>query len=133
MKNWIKILSFLSSTNSVVGMGGVCSSGASKKSRDLDVGFHEHQKNSGFSGNLKKGKSSGGKQQHNRIDDESYAYPDIDSLEKSGNLYDSAELKFSISRELKPSTPARTPTVAKVCINAFPFVDTKCFVWNLSH
>ncbi|KAL3505404.1 hypothetical protein ACH5RR_035245 [Cinchona calisaya] len=98
-------------------MGGVCSSGMSKRRNDKsehEVGNHDHQNkfSSGFSGKLKSGKNSGGKQQ-NKIDDSSYAYPDFDAFEKSSNLYDSGELQLSISKELKASTPARTQTLAK--------------------
>ena len=107
-------------------MGGVCSNGINKRSinkSELEERNHEHHdKSSGFSGKLKSGKSSGGKQQ-NKIDDSSHAYPDFDAFEKTSNLYDSGELQLSFSRELKPSTPARTPAAAKVqmkCI--FPFL-----------
>lgn len=94
-------------------MGGVCSSGKSKKRNSSKLEAEElhqdHRKtSSGFSGKLKSVKSFGGKQ--NKNDDFSF-----DSFEKaSSNPYDSAELRLSISRELKPSTPARTGTPAKV-------------------
>lgn len=99
-------------------MGGVCSSGKSKKRNSSKLEAEElhqdHRKtSSGFSGKLKSMKSFGGKQ--NKNDDFSFKYPDLDSFEKaSSNPYDSAELRLSISRELKPSTPARTGTPAKV-------------------
>ncbi|KAL0314568.1 UNVERIFIED_CONTAM: protein PSK SIMULATOR 2 [Sesamum angustifolium] len=87
-------------------MGGVCSGGTVKKSRkSVEV---EHEKSSGFSGKLKS-IGSFGKKKNN---DDSYTYHDeIDVFEKGphNNLYDSGELNLSISRELKPSTPARTP------------------------
>ncbi|KAK4429387.1 protein PSK SIMULATOR 2 [Sesamum alatum] len=86
-------------------MGGVCSGGTVKKSRkSVEV---EHEKSSGFSGKLKS-MGSFGKKKNN---DDSYTYHDeIDVFEKGPhNLYDSGELNLSISRELKPSTPARTP------------------------
>ncbi|KAL0360538.1 UNVERIFIED_CONTAM: protein PSK SIMULATOR 2 [Sesamum radiatum] len=87
-------------------MGGVCSGGTVKKSRkSVEV---EHEKSSGFSGKLKS-VGSFGKKENN---DDSYTYHDeIDVFEKGplSNLYDSGELNLSISRELKPSTPARTP------------------------
>ncbi|KAI3464826.1 hypothetical protein Pfo_021489 [Paulownia fortunei] len=86
-------------------MGGVCSGGTVKKSRrSIEV---EHEKMSGFSGKLKS-MGSFGKQKKNG---DSYTYPDeIDVFEKAPhNLYDSGELNLSISRELKSSTPARTP------------------------
>ncbi|KAK4390800.1 protein PSK SIMULATOR 2 [Sesamum angolense] len=87
-------------------MGGVCSGGTVKKSRkSVEV---EHEKSSGFSGKLKS-IGSFGKKKNN---DDSYTYHDeIDVFEKGphNNLYDSGELNMSISRELKPSTPARTP------------------------
>lgn len=97
-------------------MGGVCSSGAGKKRNNkLEVeDLHQDhvEKTSGFSGKLKSAKSFVKKQ--NKNNDSSYKYPDLESFEKTSNLYDSAELRFSISRELKPSTPARTGTPAKV-------------------
>ncbi|KAK6120514.1 hypothetical protein DH2020_045744 [Rehmannia glutinosa] len=86
-------------------MGGVCSGGTVKKSRkSVEI---EHEKSSGFSGKLKS-MGSFGKQKKN---DDSYTYPDeIDVFDKApDNLYDSGELHLSISRELKASTPARTP------------------------
>lgn len=96
-------------------MGGVCSSGKSKKkiSNKLEAEelHQDHKKTSGFSGKLKSVTSRGGKQ--NKNDDFSFKYPDLDSFEKASNLYDSAELRLSISRELKPATPARTETPAK--------------------
>ncbi|CAK9178411.1 unnamed protein product [Ilex paraguariensis] len=76
-------------------MGGVCSGGITKQKPEI------RNNNSGFSGKLKS-MSSFGKQK-----DYSYSYPDMDVFEKTTNLYDSGELQFSISRELKPSTPAR--------------------------
>ncbi|XP_073118539.1 protein PSK SIMULATOR 2-like [Henckelia pumila] len=86
-------------------MGAVCSGGTVKRSRkSREV---EHEKISGFSGRLKS-IGSIGKQKNC---DDSYAYPDeIDVCEKAPrDLYESGELHLSISCELKPSTPARTP------------------------
>ncbi|KAL3640986.1 hypothetical protein CASFOL_015954 [Castilleja foliolosa] len=86
-------------------MGGVCSGGIVKKSRkSTDL---EQEKSSGFSGKLK---SIGSLGKHKK-NDSSYTYPDeIDVFEKGphDDLFDSGELHFSISRELKSSTPART-------------------------
>lgn len=97
-------------------MGGVCSGGTVKKNRkSVDA---EHVKSSGFSGKLKS-VGSFGKQKNN---DDSYTYPD-DFFEKAPhNLYDSGELNLSISRELKSSTPARTPA-NKVC---FVYMNVQC-------
>ncbi|XP_059633718.1 protein PSK SIMULATOR 2-like isoform X2 [Cornus florida] len=78
-------------------MGGVCS-GGTVKHRSV-----EHaEKNSGFSGKLKSVKSFGKKKE------EPYSYPDMDVFEAHRSPYDSGELGFCISRELKPSTPVRT-------------------------
>ncbi|KZV39721.1 hypothetical protein F511_14188 [Dorcoceras hygrometricum] len=85
-------------------MGGVCSGRTSKKRRNpLEA---ENGSPSRFSGKLKSMRSFG---QH-RNEDESFSYPD--GINVFGNLppnfYDSGELYLSISRELKPSAPART-------------------------
>lgn len=82
-------------------MGGVCSGGTVKPRHE-----HREVKSSGFSGKLKSVGSFGGK--HKKDDDSYPSYPDVDVFEKKSSLYDSDELQFSISRELKPSTPART-------------------------
>ncbi|KAL0366026.1 UNVERIFIED_CONTAM: protein PSK SIMULATOR 2 [Sesamum radiatum] len=86
-------------------MGAVCSGGTLKKSRKADeVGY---EKSSGFSGKLKSMGSFGKHKSH----DDSYSYPaEIDVFENAPHdLYSSGELRFSISQELKPSTPARIP------------------------
>lgn len=87
-------------------MGGVCSGGIAKNSsKSSDF---EHAASSGLSGKLK---SIGSFGMHKKNDD-SYTYPkEIDVLENvaHGNSFDYGELPFSISRELKSSTPARTP------------------------
>lgn len=82
-------------------MGGVCSGGTIKSCKSTEV---EHDKSSGFSGKLKSIGSFG-----KLKNDNSTTYPDnTDAFTKEpGNLYDSGELNFSISQELKPSTPAR--------------------------
>ncbi|KAK2986679.1 hypothetical protein RJ640_020841, partial [Escallonia rubra] len=74
-------------------MGGVCSGGTMTRKSE------SNEKNSGFSGKLKSIKSFTKKK-----DD---FYPDMDAFDTMPNSFDSGELKFSISRELKPSTPAR--------------------------
>ncbi|KAL0351752.1 UNVERIFIED_CONTAM: protein PSK SIMULATOR 2 [Sesamum calycinum] len=106
-------------------MGGVCSGGTVKKSRkSVEV---EHEKSSGFSGKLKS-IGSFGKKKNN---DDSYTYHDeIDVFEKGphNNLYDSGELNLSISRELKPSTPARTP--ANKTENSL--IELKWLYWTIS-
>ncbi|XP_073142752.1 protein PSK SIMULATOR 2-like [Henckelia pumila] len=86
-------------------MGGVCSGGRSKKRRNPPE--PENDSTSRFSGKLK----SMGSFSEQKNDDDSYPYSDgINVFGKlPRNLYDSGELYLSISRELKPSTPARTP------------------------
>uniref|UniRef100_A0A5B6ZDQ4 Uncharacterized protein n=1 Tax=Davidia involucrata TaxID=16924 RepID=A0A5B6ZDQ4_DAVIN len=79
-------------------MGGVCSGGTMKLPKPE---FQE--KSSGFSGKLKSMKSFGGKQK-----EKPHSYPDMDVFERMPQNYDSGELRLSISRELKPSTPTRT-------------------------
>lgn len=100
-------------------MGGVCSGGTVKKSRRSVE--DEHVKTSGFSGKLKS-IGSFGKPKKN---DDSYAYPDEgDVFEKAPHkLFDSGELHFPISRELKSSTPARTHhhRVCSACMNVLCF------------
>ncbi|PQQ21570.1 uncharacterized protein Pyn_14927 [Prunus yedoensis var. nudiflora] len=81
-------------------MGGVCSGGASAK-RNIDI--NNGEKTSRFSGKLKSIKSFG-KQKENS----NSSYPDAIAPRITPNRFDSGELRSSISRELKPSTPART-------------------------
>lgn len=57
------------------------------------------EKNSGFSGKLKSMTS------FNKHKDDSHSSPDVEEMSDSFN---SGEFPLSISRELKPSTPART-------------------------
>lgn len=87
------------------GMGGVCSGGALKKRRNPPE--PENDNASRFSGKLNSMGSFG----EQKNDDDSYPYSDgINVFGKlPPNLYDSGELHLSISCELKPSTPARTP------------------------
>lgn len=78
-------------------MGGVCSGGTGK--RNLE---HGEDKTSGFSGKLKTVKSFG-KHKENSQPRAIAKY--------SGNSphdYDSGELRFSFSSDVKQSTPART-------------------------
>ncbi|XP_051124235.1 protein PSK SIMULATOR 2-like [Andrographis paniculata] len=88
-------------------MGAVCSGGGVRKKKTGESIGAEHVKNSsGFSGKLRSIGSYGKK------NDASLAYAEeIKGFENiSRNLHDSGELHYlSISRELKPSTPARTP------------------------
>ncbi|KAK3007659.1 hypothetical protein RJ639_014301 [Escallonia herrerae] len=74
-------------------MGGVCSGGTVTRKSEYN------EKSIGFSGKLKSTKSFTKKK-----DD---FYPDMDGFDNMPSSFDSGELKFSISRELKPSTPAR--------------------------
>ncbi|KAG8377930.1 hypothetical protein BUALT_Bualt08G0084900 [Buddleja alternifolia] len=92
-------------------MGGVCSGGTIKKSRrSIEDENDVKSSGSGFSGKLK---SMGSFAKHKKNYEDSYTYPDEidDAFEKAPRdlLFDSGELNLSISRELKASTPARTP------------------------
>ncbi|KAK4348989.1 hypothetical protein RND71_031744 [Anisodus tanguticus] len=79
-------------------MGGVCAGGTSKNRAEI-----HHESTSGSSKKLKSANSIGKQKK-----DESFSYPDVGAFRGTPNLYDSGELYMSISRELKPSTPART-------------------------
>ncbi|XP_057504048.1 protein PSK SIMULATOR 2-like isoform X1 [Actinidia eriantha] len=78
-------------------MGGVCCGGTTKRQKP-----ETREKSLDFSGKLKSKRSFG------KPNEDSYSYPDVGIFEKTPQLYDSGELRFSISCELKPSTPART-------------------------
>ncbi|KAA8537514.1 hypothetical protein F0562_027122 [Nyssa sinensis] len=77
-------------------MGGVCSGGTMKSKTEFQ------EKSSGFSGKLKSLKGFG------KQEEEPYSYPEKDRFEKTPHSFDSGDLRLSISRELKPSTPTRT-------------------------
>ncbi|XP_060199839.1 protein PSK SIMULATOR 2-like [Lycium barbarum] len=82
-------------------MGGVCAGGTAKNRAEI---HHEHESTSGSSKKLKSVKSIGKEKK-----DESFSsYPDVGAFRGTPNLYDSGELYMSMSRDLKPSTPART-------------------------
>lgn len=76
-------------------MGGLCPGGAK---REEDTEFRS--KSLGFSGKLKAKKSFA------KQEDDHYLHSDVDVSGRTPPIYDSGELS-SISRELKPSTPAR--------------------------
>ena len=76
-------------------MGAVCSGGTVKRNSG---------KNLGFSGKLKKEKNFVKQNE----DSYSYSNSNVDGFERTPHICDHGELSFSISRELKPSTPART-------------------------
>jgi hypothetical protein len=102
-------------------MGGVCSGGTVKSGRErVEV---EDKKSSGFSGKLKSVGSFGNqkKKKKKKSEDDFRAYPDeINVFEKAPhNLYDSGDLHLSISRELKPSTPARAPANKAPQVHSF--------------
>ncbi|GFS30683.1 elongation factor G, putative [Actinidia rufa] len=78
-------------------MGGVCCGGTTRRQKP-----ETREKSLDFSGKLKSKRSFG------KPNEDSYSYPDVGVFEKTPQLYDSGELRFSISCELKPSTPART-------------------------
>ncbi|KAI3734384.1 hypothetical protein L6452_13852 [Arctium lappa] len=89
-------------------MGGVCTGGTLKRSTAAEYGS---DKRIGFSGKLKSVKSFSHQMKEDDYDDDSglsstYAHDD-DVYHRRMTSYDSGELFFSISRELKPSTPAR--------------------------
>ncbi|GAA0141441.1 hypothetical protein LIER_02583 [Lithospermum erythrorhizon] len=87
-------------------MGGVCSAGVPRKRDEVDVEVEHGKDSSGFSGKLKSMASLGKK---NKVEESYPTYPDMDMFDRIPNyLYDSTELGLTISRELKPSTPART-------------------------
>uniref|UniRef100_A0A5B6ZB92 DUF668 domain-containing protein n=1 Tax=Davidia involucrata TaxID=16924 RepID=A0A5B6ZB92_DAVIN len=77
-------------------MGGVCSGGTMKRKPEFQ------EKSLGFSGKLNSVNSFG------KQEEEPYSYPDMDAYQKMPQSYDSGELLFFISSELKPSTPTRT-------------------------
>ncbi|KAJ9553935.1 hypothetical protein OSB04_017980 [Centaurea solstitialis] len=97
-------------------MGGVCTGGTMKRSTAAEYGG-EKRGLGGFSGKLKSSvKGFGGHQvKEDDYDDghddsglsSSYANDEDDGYHRRMMSYDSGELFFSISRELKPSTPAR--------------------------
>ncbi|PSS19861.1 Serine/arginine-rich splicing factor 2 like [Actinidia chinensis var. chinensis] len=78
-------------------MGGVCCGGTTKPQK-----LETREPSLGFSGKLKSKRSFG------KPKEDLYSCPDVGVFEKTPQLYDSGELRFSISCELKPSTPART-------------------------
>lgn len=92
-------------------MGGVCTGGTLKRSTAADYG--SDKSSTGFSGKLRSVKSFNHQQKKNDYDNgnddsvlsSSYTQ-DNDVYHRKTTSYDSGEL-FSISRELKPSTPAR--------------------------
>ena len=75
----------------------MCCGGTTKRQKP-----ETREQSLGFSGKLKSKRSFG------KPNEDSYSYPDVGVFEKTPQLYDSGELRFSISCELKPSTPART-------------------------
>lgn len=106
-------------------MGGVCTGGTMKHHPDFN-----DKNDSGFSGKLKSIKSFG-KQKKRKDDgddddlDSSYSYStDLEVFEKkrTPHIFDSGELHFSISRELKPSTRARTVVATKVLFQIILFI-----------
>ncbi|KAH0677426.1 hypothetical protein KY285_025227 [Solanum tuberosum] len=79
-------------------MGGVCTGGTARSRVEI-----HHESPSGSSKKMESVESIGKQKK-----DESFSYPDVGAFRGTPNLYDSGELYMSISRELKPSTPART-------------------------
>ncbi|KAK6938961.1 protein of unknown function DUF3475, partial [Dillenia turbinata] len=68
-----------------------------------------------YSGRLKTKKSFNKKD----VEENNYTYSDVDLYEKTPQRYDSGELGLSISRELKPSTPARTQITKAPQVGSF--------------
>lgn len=95
-------------------MGGVCSGGAKAKNAKVEG-------KSISAGKLRSVQSIGRKKDSN-----SYSYTNGDDFDKTTpQRYNSGELVFSFSRELKPSTPARTGAAAKVCF----FISFDCMLF----
>lgn len=105
-------------------MGGVCTGGTIKHSttspdfqhnnNNLNSNSNTSTPSSGFSGKLKSIKSFGGKQNKRRKDSDvsddvvdSASFASNGEKKKMHHIFDSGELHFSISRELKSSTPVR--------------------------
>ena len=80
-------------------MGGVCSGGTKERNRKL-----EQKTTRGLSGKLKS-KNSFGKLKGNS---NSRSYANGDGFDKARRRHDSGDFGLQFSRELKPSTPART-------------------------
>lgn len=112
-------------------MGGVCTGGTIKHTTtspdfqqltNSDTGTPT----SGFSGKLKSIKSFGGKH-HKRRKDSDVSDDVVDSAsfvsngekKKTHHIFDSGELHFSISRELKSSTPVRNPGTKGPHVSSF--------------
>ncbi|XP_017248779.1 protein PSK SIMULATOR 2 isoform X2 [Daucus carota subsp. sativus] len=100
-------------------MGGVCTGGTIKRTSSSSD-FQEKTDNvnvSGFSGKLKSIKSGLGKQNNRRKEsqddgdgDGDLYLPDVEKRRRTHHIFDSGELHFSISRELKSSSaPVRNP------------------------
>ena len=80
-------------------MGGVCSGGTKERNTKI-----EKENTRGFSGKLKSKKSLA-KQKGNS---DSRSYANGDGFDKARQRHDSGDFGLQFSRELKPSTPART-------------------------
>lgn len=80
-------------------MGGVCSGGTKEKKTKL-----EEKTSRGFSGKLKS-KTSFSKPKGNS---DTRSYANGDGFDKGRQRHDSGDFGLQFSRELKPSTPART-------------------------
>ncbi|KAM1012314.1 hypothetical protein ACFX2C_042576 [Malus domestica] len=91
-------------------MGGVCSGGVSGEENP----DHGGGKSAGFSGKLKSVRSIGKNKENS-----SPSFSEGIAPRKTPNRFDSGELQSSVSRELKPSTPARTATSKVTPKNSF--------------
>lgn len=122
-------------------MGGVCTGGTIKhattspdfqQKSNINSNYNNSNTsstpNSGFSGKLKSIKSFGGNQQKRRNDSEGGSDEVVDSSSfvsnadkrKTHHIFDSGELHFAISRELKSSsTPVRNQPTKVLLIHVF--------------
>ncbi|CAH1431042.1 unnamed protein product [Lactuca virosa] len=108
-------------------MGGVCTGGTLKRSVAAEYGGDKGIL--GFSGKLKSATSFSRQTKKNDYDDSglysSYSHHDNDDDDDDDvyhrriTPYDSGELMFSISRELKPSTPARVGAIKAPHVSTF--------------
>ncbi|KAL8135685.1 protein PSK SIMULATOR 2-like isoform X1 [Apium graveolens] len=99
-------------------MGGVCTGGTIKHTTTSPDFQHNNRddsnSSSGFSGKLKSIKSFGKQNKRRKDSDDVVSYDGVDSIVPNGqkkkmqHVFDSGELHFSISRELKSSTPVRS-------------------------
>lgn len=96
-------------------MGGVCTGGTFKRSVAAEYGADNSDFR--FSGKLKSTNSFSHQKKQDEFDDSGLS--DDDVYHRRITPYDSGELMFSISRELKPSTPARVGAIKAPHVSTF--------------